>query len=141
MQKTPKRARQPEEKLEMSESSKIQNPKEFFEKEGRLSNQISAIHEKTQCFGHYWQNRRKDLVLKEMTTPAKQGGATSPLDVGCAEGLFARKAIDFEFKLAVGLDLFRVKPMKARRNDTLVRTNGVCLGVSRRTSFQGERAC
>jgi len=91
---------------------KMENPREIFEKEGKLFDHISAMYERSRGFEHYWQNRRKNLILREMRLIG-QGKTRSLLDVGCAEGFFARKAINFGFKLVVALDVSEVKLKRA----------------------------
>lgn len=99
----------------MSDRDKIiENPREVFEKEGSLFDHIDAMYEKSIGFEHYWQNRRKDLVLTEMSRVVK-GGKESLLDVGCAEGLFTRAAVRLGFELVVGLKISRIKLTRASR--------------------------
>jgi len=93
--------------------TKIRNPREVFEREARLFNHISAMYKESRGFEHYWQNRRKDHVLKEMEHLIRQGKAKSLLDIGCAEGLFTRKAVNFGFKLVVGLEISKIKLTRA----------------------------
>jgi len=71
------------------------------------------MYEKSRDFEHYWQNRRKCLILEEMRYSIRNGKAKSLLDIGCAEGLFTENAVNFGFEPVVGLEISRVKLRRA----------------------------
>ncbi len=91
----------------------LRNTRDTFEKEGQAFDHILSMYEDSKGFEHYWQNRRKDLVLEEMKRLIGRKRLGSFLDLGCAEGLYARKASDFGCKNVVGLDISRWKLVRA----------------------------
>jgi ubiquinone/menaquinone biosynthesis C-methylase UbiE len=117
----------------------IENPRDVFEREGRLFDYISAMYEKSRGFEYYWQNKRKNLVLQTMEDLIKRGKAKNLLDIGCAEGLFTRKAINFGFKLVVGLDISKIKleRVKKRVYTSNMRINYV-LGSAENLPFRND---
>jgi ubiquinone/menaquinone biosynthesis C-methylase UbiE len=83
----------------------------LFEKEGELFNHINAMYFDSKGYENYWQNRRKDKILKKLDK--LKGECDSVLDVGSAEGLFVEES-DKRGYFALGCDISRSKLIKAK---------------------------
>jgi ubiquinone/menaquinone biosynthesis C-methylase UbiE len=89
---------------------KVDNKKEVFEKEGRLFDHIKAMYINSQGYQHYWQNRRKERIVRQLKELKNE--CNSMLDIGCAEGLFVEMAKGLGY-FAIGCDLSRSKLSRA----------------------------
>jgi 2-polyprenyl-3-methyl-5-hydroxy-6-metoxy-1,4-benzoquinol methylase len=110
--------------------------KDDIERVALLRDDIAIMYETSTDFEHYWQNRRKDLILKEMKRLIETENTKSFLDVGCAEGLFTREAANLGAKLVVGLDISKVKLQKALRYANGARAEHYVLGSAECLPFK-----
>ena len=110
--------------------------KDDIERVALLRDDIAIMYETSKAFEHYWQNRRKNLILKEMRGLIEIENAKSFLDIGCAEGLFTRKASSLGAKLVVGLDISKVKLRKALQYAHGVKAEDYVLGSAECLPFK-----
>lgn len=89
---------------------KVNNKKDIFEKEGQLFNHIKAMYVNSKGYEHYWQNRRKDRIVRQLKE--LKGECSSVLDIGCAEGLFVEIAENLGY-FTIGCDIARSKLTRA----------------------------
>lgn len=110
--------------------------REDIERVDLLRDHISSMYEESKAFEHYWQNRRKNLILKEVKRLIEIENAQSFLDVGCAEGLFTREAVNLGAKSVVGLDISKVKLRRALRHVHNTRAEHYVLGSAECLPFK-----